>query len=340
MRRRSTALAYGKGIEMKTNPILALIGISLGLSSEFGSALAETGRQLPAIGSSTFAQFVAGYFAETLVCPNFNISNRAILDDFVEQFEGAVARFATRPVRHRWETSQIQAPVVDLKPLTVTPLEPASIEREAHLPVECGLMPSTGSWVLENNVHFEPNGDLLTQGLNNLPKDHFLFRKSEGAQDLYKLVSAKAGERSIHENGAVGDQRFIPLGQGVYLHTYEDANRKVYYYGLVIAPSQTSFQRRACEKAAALKKYHDLLQPAESQATQSSIRQLFMRGEALARVQALTQQIRSLTSLPEATLMRLRGDAKQLLEVVEGRAELPGYIPAPARCPDGSILFK
>jgi hypothetical protein len=171
------------------------------------------------------------------------------------------------------------------------------------------------------------------------PKNSLRYRNINGYNNSRGLLYSRYGDRSFRTGqDDYGDMRLVPLGKDAYALTYRDSQRRIYYYGLVTAPSQAVFQRRACKKAAELEKNRDLLQPSEIDAMQGSIRRLFVRCEALVKVQNLSARISAAESqLPEAALARLRDEAKQLLEVTEGRAELPGYQSSPVPGRDDSF---
>jgi hypothetical protein len=300
-------------------------------------------------------KILAGNYAETLQCPDSsNLASvnalMAKLDAAVDQYDSTIAESGEKPV--------------DIAPLIVAPLDPQLTDMEAQLPSLCGYNSGLELWFDKIQLLCKPNGD-CTYSAKGDDVSGSLFRPVEGEENYRKKISGNGG-KSYRDGGDVGDLRFIPLGNGVYVATVASTDTASYprpeyaFKGLLVAPSQAAFQRRACEKSADLEKRRGNMQSDEISKVQASIRALFMRGEALTRLKALTRQIeQTKNQLPESEVEALKTQAKRLIEIVEGRKkqtkhwrwgpfeqyeknspQLPGYVPNPVRCPDGLILFE
>ncbi len=226
---------------------------------------------------------------------------------------------------------------VSISELIVFPLDVGTSTMEPHLPVGCGYNKSGNKWYKVNAFASEQNTTFM--GSTRYPVSHTRHEQLQGEVNLQKATFARDGETSTRDGGSLGDLRYVPLGNGVYIMTARDRS-DVFYHGLILIPSQIQKAKQACEKQQWLAQNKEMLDGKEIQDVNSAIRNLLLQGEALTQTRKVTEYLaKNKDQLPASAQERLRGKAQHLFDVIDGKAQSDDSAKL-GENPDACKMFK
>ncbi|MFZ5476368.1 MAG: hypothetical protein ACOZNI_06285 [Myxococcota bacterium] len=212
----------------------------------------------------------------------------------------------------------------DLSALHVTPIDRTSSRVEPHLPLMCGYNAAQERWYEPRNFFCEGT-DCFPQPASGA-KDKIRYTPFRTAPNLYRLQSDDPRYQSISEGGAYGHLRVIPLGNNVFLTTAGGMYGNIFYYGLVIAPTEEAFLRRACHKELYAQDPVNRLTRGQARRLLAEGRRLLGQADALVRLKEVAERLTS--GADDSASLRL--EAERLMGVVSGK--LPAKKASEAPC--------